>query len=93
MNNEQKKIRRGVLLLIAAATVLFFAALWGVFVLRERIPQMRAGKIEALLESGDAAAARPLIRLDVTEAGLGLLADVHQKMAADQALLQQARRL
>ena len=61
MNNEQKKIRRGVLLLIAAATVLFFAALWGVFVLRERIPQMRAGKIEALLESGDTAAARPLI--------------------------------
>ena len=61
MDNEQKKTRRGVLLLIAAATVLFFAALWGVCVLRERIPQRRAEKIEALLESGDAAAARPLI--------------------------------
>ena len=42
MDNEQKKTRRGVLLLIAAATVLFFAALWGVCVLRERIPQRRA---------------------------------------------------
>ena len=61
MDNEQKTIRRSVLLLIAAATVLFFSALWGVCVLRERIPQRRVERIEALLESGDTAAARPLI--------------------------------
>ena len=65
MDNEQKTIRRSVLLLIAAATVLFLAALWGVSALRERIPQRRAERIEALLESGDTAAARPLIgRMD-----------------------------
>ena len=36
-----------------------------------------------------AAGPRPLLRMDVTEAGLGLLADVQQKIVADQSLLVQ----
>ncbi len=61
MDNEQKTIRRSVLLLIAAATVLFLAALYGASVLRVRVPQRRLEKIEALLVSGDTAAARRMI--------------------------------
>ena len=34
-----------------------------------------------------ASAKRPLVRMDVTEAGIGILADIYQKAAADQALL------
>ena len=61
MDNEQKKTRRGVLLLIALSTLAFFAL--GLFfaVMRERVPQQRAERIEALLASGDTSAARPLI--------------------------------
>jgi hypothetical protein len=45
----------------------------------------------ALAETPAATAgARPLCRVDVTEAGLGLLADFQQKVAADQALPAQA---
>ena len=42
----------------------------------------------ALAETAaSAAGALPLCRIDITEAGLGLLADFQQKMAAEQALL------
>ena len=61
MDNEQKTIRRSVLLLITAATVLFLAALCGASALRVRIPQRRLEKIEALLAEGDTGAARQLI--------------------------------
>lgn len=37
--------------------------------------------------SAPAAANRPLVRMDITELGLGLLADLHKKLAADQAAL------
>ena len=44
----------------------------------------------ALAENSAATAGSyPLCRIDVTEAGLGLLADLHKKMVADQALLVQ----
>lgn len=61
MDQEQKNIRRSVLLLLAAATVVFLALLFGVSALRARIPERRLEKIETLLAAGDADGARRLI--------------------------------
>ena len=75
MDKEQKNLRRSVLLLITAATVLFLAAIYGVSLLRERIPQRRLEKIEALLDGGDTASARQLIgRVDDEAAAENFLA-------------------
>lgn len=60
MDNEQRKTRRAVLVLLALATLIFFAALALIGVLRVRIPQQRIGRIETLLESGETGTVRRL---------------------------------
>ena len=60
MDNEQKQMRRRVLVLITIATIVFFALGLVFAVLHERIPQWRIEKIESLLDAGDSAAARRL---------------------------------
>ena len=60
MDNEQKQMRRRVLVLITIATIVFFALGLVFAVLHERIPQWRIEKIESLLDAGNSAAARRL---------------------------------
>jgi hypothetical protein len=48
-----------------------------------------AGAAKRALAAAPAPAACPLIRMNVTEVGLGLLADLHQKLAASQESLAQ----
>ena len=60
MDKEQKKLRRSVLVLILLSTALFFALAMGCLVLRERIPQQRLQKIEALIAAGETDEARRL---------------------------------
>ena len=60
MDNEQKQMRRRVLVLITIATIVFFALGLVFAVLHERIPQRRVEKIESLLDAGNSAAARRL---------------------------------
>ena len=60
MDNEQKQMRRRVLVLITIATIVFFALGLVFAVLHERIPQRRIEKIESLLDAGNSAAARRL---------------------------------
>ena len=60
MDNEQKQMRRRVLVLITIATIVFFALGLVFAVLHERIPHRRIEKIESLLAAGNSAAARRL---------------------------------
>lgn len=60
MDNEQKKLRLSVLRLIVLATLIFFAGLVFLSVMRVRIPQQRLQDMERLLAAGDTDAARRL---------------------------------
>ena len=60
MDNEQKQMRRRVLVLITIATIVFFALGLVFAVLHERIPHRRFEKSESLLDAGNGAAARRL---------------------------------
>ena len=68
MDNEQKQMRRRVLVLITIATIVFFALGLVFAVLHERIPQRRIEKIESLLDAGNSAAARRLAGREDDEA-------------------------
>ena len=61
MDQEQKNIRRSVLLLVTVSTLVFLSLVFGLFALRERIPERRIEKIETLLAAGDTDGARRLI--------------------------------
>ena len=58
---DQKNMRRRVARTLLVSTLVFFLLLGGALWLRREIPQRRLTRIEALLDAGDYAAARPLI--------------------------------
>lgn len=60
MDNEQKKLRLGVLRLICLASLIFFAGLIFFTLMRVRIPQQRLQKLETLLAAGDTDTVRRL---------------------------------
>ena len=57
---DQKNMRRRVARTLLVSTLVFFLLLGGAFYLQREIPLRRLARIEALLEAGDYAAARPL---------------------------------
>lgn len=61
MDDDRKKIRRSVGLLLAVSTLVFVMVLLFLSVLNVRIPQQRLDRIEALIESGDTESARRFI--------------------------------
>ena len=61
MDKEQKKIRRGVFVLILLSTALFFTLGLGWLVLRERVPQQRLESIETMIAEGRTDEARRLV--------------------------------
>ena len=60
MDKEQKKTRLVVMRLLALATLIFFALLLLVAVMRVRVPQQRLEKLEALLAAGETDTVRRL---------------------------------
>ena len=57
---DQKNMRRRVARTLLVSTLVFFLLLGGAFYLQREIPLRRLARIEALLDAGDYAAARPL---------------------------------
>ena len=60
MDIEQKKLRLSVLRLLCLATLIFFAGLIFLTVMRVRVPQQRLQKLETLLAAGETDAVRRL---------------------------------
>ena len=60
MDIEQKKLRLSVLRLLCLATLIFFAGLTFLIVMRVRVPQQRLQKLETLLAAGETDAVRRL---------------------------------
>ncbi len=60
MDNEQKKIRLAVMRLLVLATLIFFAGLCLLAVMRVRVPQQRLEKLEGLLAAGETETVRRL---------------------------------